>query len=53
VGAEDRGLAARRFAELARSSPLPAQAEAQLRLLNGAYGGAAEPRPGQAVKVVR
>ena len=41
------------FAELARSSPLPAQAEAQLRLLNSAYGGGAEPRPGQLVKVVR
>ena len=41
------------FAELARSSPLPAQAEAQLRLLNSAYAGAAEPPPGQPVKVVR
>lgn len=44
------------FAELARSSPLPAQAEAQLRLINGVYGdggGSAEPRPGQLVKVVQ
>jgi predicted Zn-dependent protease len=40
------------FAELARSSPLT-QAEAQLRLLNSAYAGGAEPRPGQPVKVVR
>lgn len=38
------------FAQLARSSPLP-QAEAQLRLLNGFYGGG-EPRVGQVVKVV-
>jgi len=41
------------FAELARSSPLPAQAEAQLKLLNSAYAGGADPRPGQPVKVVR
>jgi predicted Zn-dependent protease len=41
------------FAELARSSPLGAQAEATLRLLNGAYAGGPEPRPGSAVKVVR
>ncbi|MFO1222251.1 MAG: M48 family metalloprotease [Burkholderiaceae bacterium] len=41
------------FAELARSSPLPQRAEAQLRLINGVYGGDAEPKPGQAVKVVR
>ncbi len=40
------------FAELARSSPLPTQAEGQLRLMNSAYGGSAEPKPGQAVKVV-
>ncbi len=40
------------FAELARSSPLPARAESQLRLMNSAYGGGAEPRPGQPVKVV-
>jgi predicted Zn-dependent protease len=39
------------FAELARSSPLP-QAEAQLRLINGFYGGG-EPRAGQPVKVVQ
>jgi predicted Zn-dependent protease len=38
------------FAQLARSSPLP-QAEAQLRLINGFYGGG-EPKPGQPVKVV-
>ena len=41
------------FAELARSSPLPTQAEAQLRLINSAYAGGAEPRLGQPVKVVR
>ena len=41
------------FAELAKASPLPAaSAEAQLKLMNGVYGGGAEPRPGQAVKVV-
>lgn len=40
------------FAELARSSPLPARAEAQLKLMNSAYGGGAEPKPGQLVKVV-
>jgi predicted Zn-dependent protease len=41
------------FGELARSSPLPARAEAQLKLINGVYGGGTEPRPGQPVKVVR
>jgi len=41
------------FAELARSSPLPAaRAEAQLRLLNGVYGAESMPRPGQLVKVL-
>lgn len=40
------------FAELARTSPLGAQAQAQLKLINSAYGGGAEPRPGQPVKVV-
>ncbi len=40
------------FAELAKDSPLPERAEARLRLLNSAYGGGAEPRTGQAVKVV-
>ena len=41
------------FAELAKSSPLPpARAEAQLRLLNGVYGGDGAPKPGQLVKVV-
>jgi predicted Zn-dependent protease len=41
------------FAELARASPLPAaSAEAQLRLMNGAYGSGVAPKPGQAVKVV-
>jgi len=41
------------FAELAKSSPLPpARAEAQLKLLNGVYGGDGEPRVGQLVKVV-
>ena len=38
------------FAELARTSPL-ASAEAQLRLVNGFYGGG-EPKAGQLVKVV-
>ncbi|MBA2961893.1 MULTISPECIES: M48 family metalloprotease [Ramlibacter] len=42
------------FGELAKSSPLPAQAaEAQLKLMNGAYGGGTEPKPGDVVKVVR
>ena len=41
------------FAELARGSPLPTQAEGQLRLLNGVYGGGTEPPPGQLVKTVR
>jgi predicted Zn-dependent protease len=42
------------FAELARNSPLPAgQAEAQLRLINGVYGGGVEPKVGQPMKVVR
>ncbi|MBV9892286.1 MAG: hypothetical protein JO090_15535 [Rhizobacter sp.] len=41
------------FAELARSSPLPAaRAEAQLRLMNGVYGGDGEPAAGQLVKTV-
>ncbi len=38
------------FAELARSTPLSG-GEAQLRLINGFYGGG-EPKPGQLVKVV-
>ncbi len=38
------------FAELAKRSPLP-NAEPQLRLINGVYGGG-EPKPGQLVKVV-
>ncbi len=38
------------FAELAKRSPL-ANAEQQLRLVNGVYGGG-EPKPGQLVKVV-
>ena len=42
------------FDELAKASPLPAaRAQAQLKLINGVYGGGAEPRPGQPVKVVR
>jgi predicted Zn-dependent protease len=42
------------YAELAKASPLPAaRAEAQLKLMNGVYGGGAEPKPGQPVKVVR
>ena len=39
------------FAELARQSPLGANAEQQLRLLNGVYGGG-DVKPGQQVKVV-
>jgi predicted Zn-dependent protease len=39
------------FAELARQSPLGSNAEQQLRLLNGVYGGG-EVKPGQQVKVV-
>ena len=39
------------FAELARRSPLPANAEQHLRLLNGVYAGG-EPQVGQLVKVV-
>ncbi len=38
------------FAELARRSPLP-NAEQQLRLLNGVYGGGEIPQ-GQLVKIV-
>ena len=41
------------FAELARNSPLQAQAEAQLKLINGVYGGGAEPRVGATTKVVQ
>ena len=42
------------FGELARSSPLPAaRAESALKLMNGVYGGGAEPKPGQPVKVVK
>jgi predicted Zn-dependent protease len=40
------------FAELARNSPLGSGAEAQLRLLNGVYGGG-QPALGQRVKVVQ
>lgn len=40
------------FAELARSSPLPGDAQRHLRLLNGFYEGG-EPKVGQPVKVVR
>jgi predicted Zn-dependent protease len=41
------------FAQLARSTPLSELPEQQLRLLNGVYGGHADPRPGQLVKVVK
>ena len=41
------------FAELARSSPLQSGAEAQLKLMNGVYGGGPEPRVGSAVKIVQ
>ena len=40
------------FVELAKSSPLMTRAESQLRLINGAFGGGAEPKVGQVVKVV-
>jgi predicted Zn-dependent protease len=40
------------FAQLARGTPLTELPEQQLRLLNGVYGGHAEPRVGQLVKVV-
>ncbi len=40
------------FAEMARTSPLGANAEQQLRLLNGYYGGG-EPKTGELVKVVQ
>lgn len=39
------------FAELAKRSPLSGNAEQQLRLINGVYGGG-EPKAGQLVKVV-
>ena len=41
------------FAELARSSPLRSQAESQLKLMNGVYGGGPEPRVGSPVKIVQ
>ena len=41
------------FAELAKSSPLMTRPEAQLRLINGAFGGGAEPKAGRVVKVVK
>ena len=41
------------FAELARHSPLTLLAEQQLRLMNGAYGGATAPSAGQRVKNVQ
>lgn len=41
------------FEELARATPLPARAQAQLQLLNGVYGGSGTaPRLGQTVKTV-
>jgi hypothetical protein len=41
------------FAELAQGFPLPDLAQSRLRLLNGVYGGGADPKPGQTVKTVR
>jgi len=38
---------------LAAASPLAAQAQAYLKLLNGVYGGGPDPAPGSPVKVVR
>jgi predicted Zn-dependent protease len=40
------------FAELARSSPMGSNAEGQLRLVNGFYGGG-EPKVGEPVKIVQ
>ena len=40
------------FAELAKRSPLAGNAEQQLRLINGVYGGGSDPKIGQQVKVV-
>ena len=40
------------FAELARRSPLPDRAKAQLRLLNGVYLDGREPRLGEPVKMI-
>jgi predicted Zn-dependent protease len=40
------------FQALARESPLPNDAEAQLRLLNGRYP-AGEPQPGEVLKLIR
>jgi len=41
------------LAQIARSAPDPARAEAQLRLLNGVYGGGEEPAPGTMIKLVQ
>jgi predicted Zn-dependent protease len=41
------------FAELAAASPMAAQAQAYLKLLNGVYGGGPDPAFGSPVKVVR
>jgi hypothetical protein len=41
------------FEQLARSSVLSGDAVAQLKLLNGVYGGAPPPATGQLVKIVR
>ncbi len=41
------------FEQLARSSLLSGDKVAQLKLLNGVYGGAAPPAPGQLVKIVK
>jgi predicted Zn-dependent protease len=41
------------FEQLARGSVLDGDAVAQLKLLNGVYGGGAAPKPGQLVKVVK
>jgi len=47
-----RAVPGMRFATLAKDSPIPKYAEAQLRLLNDLYPDG-EPRPGQRVKIVR
>lgn len=47
-----RARAGQSLAALAKDSPLPADGEAQLRLLNGLYPGG-EPRPGEWLKTLR
>jgi len=46
------GVQRKRFADLARTSPLSSHAVEQLRLLNGLYPDG-EPQPGQFIKIVK